>query len=112
LFQSVIVNLLRNARDACRAGAEVMLATRRDAKGVAVQVTDTGSGMTADVVERLFEPYFSTKKAGTGLGLAIARRIVEEHGGTIAVSSEPGKGTQFTIRLPAVRRGAGHGEEA
>lgn len=110
LFHSVIVNLLVNAQAACKAGDEVMLATRREAGEVVVQVTDTGAGMTADVLERAFEPYFSTKKSGTGLGLAIARRIVEEHGGTMTVSSEPGRGTQFTMRLPLRPRAAAEGE--
>lgn len=110
LFHSVIVNLLVNAQAACKAGDEVMVATRREAEDVVVQVTDTGAGMTPEVLERAFEPYFSTKKSGTGLGLAIARRIVEEHGGTMAVSSEPGKGTQFNLRLPRHRRRASEGE--
>ena len=99
-FRAVIVNLLRNARDACQSGGEVMVSSRRDDDGVAVQITDTGAGMEPAVVDRAFQPYFSTKKGGTGLGLSLARRIVEEHGGTMTLSSEPGKGTQFTLRLP------------
>ena len=65
-----------------------------------VQVTDTGSGMSAEVLEKAFTPYFSTKKTGTGLGLPTARRIIEMHGGTLELNSDPERGTQFTIRLP------------
>ncbi|RUA05421.1 MAG: hypothetical protein DSY84_00045 [Candidatus Neomarinimicrobiota bacterium] len=63
-------------------------------------VVDTGVGLEADVLARIFEPYFSTKVTGTGLGMAIAKRNVELNGGTIAVTSEPGQGTTVTITLP------------
>jgi len=105
-FRAVIVNLLRNARDACDSGGEVMVSSRRDGDEVTVQITDTGAGMEPAVVDRAFQPYFSTKKGGTGLGLALAKRIVEEHGGTMTLSSEPGKGTQFMLRLPESSGGA------
>jgi signal transduction histidine kinase len=59
----------------------------------------TGIGIDAAVLPRIFQPFFSTKKGGTGLGLATTRRIIEAHGGAIEVQSEPGRGTQFTIRL-------------
>jgi signal transduction histidine kinase len=100
-FRAVVVNLLRNALDACTSGDQVMVATRADAGTVVVQITDTGSGMTREVLQRAFTPYFSTKKSGTGLGLPTARRIIEQHGGTIELASESGRGTQFTIRLPS-----------
>jgi signal transduction histidine kinase len=103
-LQAAIGNLLRNARDATPAGGEILVSTVRDGDDVLVRVTDTGAGIPADVQARVFEPYFSTKKAGTGLGLPTVRRIVEEHGGALTMESEVGKGTQFTMRLPA--RGA------
>ena len=65
-----------------------------------IHVTDTGPGIDADTIDRLFEPYFSTKKGGTGLGLPTSRRIVEEHDGTLSCHSEPGRGTEFTLALP------------
>jgi two-component system sensor histidine kinase HydH len=102
-LQAAVVNLLRNAKEATPAGGDVMVSTSRDANQVVVRVTDTGAGMTPDVLPRVFEPYFSTKKAGTGLGLPTVRRVVEEHGGTVTLQSEPGKGTQFVLRLPAPR---------
>ncbi len=103
-FRAVIVNLVRNALDACRPGDQILLSSRRnggDGNEVVVQVTDTGVGMTADVLEKAFTPYFSTKKTGTGLGLPTARRIIEQHGGVLELQSDPERGTQFTIRLPA-----------
>ena len=99
-FRAVLVNLVRNAKEACGDGGEVMIATRREADSVRVQVTDTGAGMSPEVQDHAFDPYYSTKKAGNGLGLATVRRIIEEHGGEITLTSDVGKGSQFTIRLP------------
>ncbi|MCK4909676.1 MAG: HAMP domain-containing histidine kinase, partial [Planctomycetes bacterium] len=67
---------------------------------VELEFTDTGLGMTPDVREKIFNVYYSTKKTGTGLGLPTARRIIEEHNGSISVQSEVGKGSCFIIRLP------------
>jgi signal transduction histidine kinase len=100
-LQAALGNLLRNAVEATPAGGEILVSTTREGNEVLARVTDTGAGMTPDVQARVFEPYFSTKKAGTGLGLPTVRRVVEEHGGTLTMQSEVGKGTQFTIRLPA-----------
>ena len=69
---------------------------------VRVEVEDTGRGIAAGDLERIFDPFFSTHHEGTGLGLAISRKIVESHGGRIEVKSTPGKGTKFTVVLPAV----------
>jgi signal transduction histidine kinase len=103
-MQAAVVNLLRNASDAIEGQGEVWVATSRHDDEVVIRVTDTGKGIPPEVQDRVFEPYFSTKKAGTGLGLPTTRRIVEEHGGTLGFSSEPGKGTQFAIHLPLVAR--------
>ncbi len=100
-LRAAMLNLLRNAQDACKPGDEVLISTERRGDRVRVRVTDTGSGMASDVQARVFEPYFSTKKQGTGLGLPTTRRIIEDHGGTLELSSELGRGTQFTVELPA-----------
>jgi len=105
-LQAAVVNLLRNASDALPNGGEIMVSTARDGDDVLVRVTDTGAGIPPDVQPHILEPYFSTKKSGTGLGLPTVRRIVEEHGGSLSFSSTPGKGTQFTLRLPARPRPA------
>ena len=107
-LQAAFVNLLRNAGDATPFGGEVLVSTLRSGDDVLVRVTDTGSGIPPAVQPRVFEPYFSTKKTGTGLGLPTVRRVVEEHGGSISFTSEPGVGTQFTVRLP---RHTGNGGE-
>jgi signal transduction histidine kinase len=66
-----------------------------------LSLIDTGKGMSADVLANVFRPFFSTKPSGSGLGLPTVKKIVEAHGGTIEVQSEPDRGTKFTIRLPA-----------
>jgi signal transduction histidine kinase len=74
--------------------------TDMDATHVLISFTDTGGGMSAESLSRVFEPYFTTKSAGSGLGLLIVRRIVREHGGELAIESNEGKGLTLIIRLP------------
>jgi len=94
-------NIVANAIEAIRDKGEIAVAVRRSGPSWRITVRDTGAGMTGAVLDKIFEPYFSTKDAGTGLGLPITRKIVEDHGGTIRVESEPGKGTAVTVELPA-----------
>jgi signal transduction histidine kinase len=96
-----LLNLALNAIDSMRGGGQLAFGARRvtGSELVAITVSDTGSGIDSESLEVIFEPYFTTKLHGTGLGLAITRRIVEEHGGSIQVASEPGRGTVFTIML-------------
>jgi len=99
--QAAVVNLLRNAKDATPAGGQILVSTLREGGHVLIRVTDTGQGIALELQNKVMEPYFSTKKTGTGLGLPTARRVAEEHGGVLLLESEVGKGTQFTLRLPA-----------
>lgn len=102
-LEQVILNLTTNARDALEGRGTIYIRTRRlNEQEISLEVSDTGVGMTAEIVERIFEPFFTTKPRGkgTGLGLASVRGIVEQHGGTIHVDSEPGEGTSFEIVLP------------
>ena len=84
------------------AGAAITLRTKAGPGGVAVIVSDRGIGISSDDMAHIFDPYFTTRRGGTGLGLPIARNIVEGLGGTIAVSSEPGSGTEIRIDLPVI----------
>jgi two-component system sensor histidine kinase FlrB len=98
-----LTNLLENALQAVEAGAgRVTLAAVRQGETLLLSVRDNGRGMPADVVARLFEPFFTTRSDGTGLGLAIARGVARAHGGAIDVHSEPGVGTEFILSLPLV----------
>jgi signal transduction histidine kinase len=97
----VLLNLVRNGLEAMPGGGRLALAARRAKGGVAFTVTDAGAGIREPDLEKIFEPYYTTKPGGTGLGLAIARRIAEEHGGALEAASRPGEGATFTLRLPA-----------
>jgi len=101
--QQVFLNLVLNAVDAMPGGGELAVRTAHtpDPAGVAVTFADTGSGIPEEQLERLFEPFASTKTEGLGLGLYVSRNIVHEHGGHIHVDSTPGQGATFTIWLPA-----------
>jgi signal transduction histidine kinase len=101
-FVQVVFNLVLNAIDATGKGGRIEVAAAADGDRVVLTVSDDGGGIDPAHRARLFRPYFTTKKHGTGLGLFVIRRIVEAHGGTVAVESEPGKGATFRVALPAV----------
>ena len=100
LIKQAILNIIINAEQAMENGGELMVRTTRDKKYIQIDITDTGTGIPKDIIDKIFQVYFSTKKTGTGLGLPTAKRIIEDHRGTISVQSEEGKGTNFSITLP------------
>ena len=101
-LREAVTNLILNAVDALPAGGAIRLAARGSGDRVIVEVTDTGTGMSAEVQARVFEPFFTTKgDRGTGLGLAMVRGVVERHGGSIALESRPGRGTTFRLSFRA-----------
>jgi len=105
LMKQALLNLMINAVQAMEDGGELLVqASTQRGEGI-LEVIDTGRGMDADELGRVFEVYYSTKKNGTGLGLPTTRRIVRAHGGTLRVESEPGKGTRFVIALPLLDTG-------
>ncbi|HVK11393.1 MAG TPA: ATP-binding protein, partial [Gemmataceae bacterium] len=96
----VVFNLVLNAIDATAKGGLIEVTARRDGNVVEVAVRDDGMGIAPSDRERIFRPYFTTKKQGTGLGLFVTHKIVGEHGGTVGFESAPGSGTVFRVRLP------------
>lgn len=110
-LQQVLTYLLLNARDAVQSAPEkrVRVSTYARNDQLVMEVSDTGSGMTAEVRARIFDPFYTTKEVGkgSGLGLSISYRLVRSHGGSIQVDSAPGNGTRFRVSLPAAGAGAG-----
>jgi two-component system, NtrC family, sensor kinase len=103
LIQQVVLNLLLNGIQAISGAGQVRVGLSAEQEFVVVQVSDTGRGIPAGALPKIFKPFFTTRREGTGLGLSLANSIVQSHGGRIEVSSTPGKGTQFKIWL-AVQR--------
>ena len=100
LLHRAISNLVLNAMDAMPQGGGLTLRTRGEDGKVLIEIADTGSGLTPEECERIFTPYYTSKGHGTGLGLAIVQSVVSDHGGSVRVQSEPGRGTTFVVELP------------
>jgi len=103
LIQQVVLNLLLNGIQAIFGAGKVEVTAAREQDQAIVEVADTGRGIPADALPKIFKPFFTTRSEGTGLGLSLANGIVQSHGGRIEVSSAPGKGSQFQIWLPVER---------
>ncbi|HUJ72802.1 MAG TPA: ATP-binding protein, partial [Verrucomicrobiae bacterium] len=108
-MKQVLINLIQNAADSIEVDGTITLRARQDTRRleerasdvVVLEVQDSGGGIPPDVQNRLFDPFFSTKKGGTGLGLSIAAQIVNNHHGKLEFQTQPGQGTTFAIILPA-----------
>ncbi len=103
LLRQALLNLLQNAQQAVakKSDGEIRFKISGGGNGeMVLEISDNGPGMDDQIQKKLFQPFFTTREQGTGLGLAIVRKIVEAHGGTISVHSQPGRGSRFTIRLP------------
>ena len=103
-LRQMLINLLKNAKAAMEGGGIARLATRFDDETIRITVEDTGTGIPDEVLNKIFEPYFTTKIDGTGLGLTMVYKVVKGHGGDITVQSRPSLGTRFTVQLPIYRR--------
>ncbi len=99
-MRQIAINLLLNAGGAIRNNGEIVVESALEDDEVIIRITDTGCGMDNETLERIYEPFFTTKERGTGLGLAISKQIVEQHQGTIQIHSRLGAGTSVTLRLP------------
>jgi signal transduction histidine kinase len=108
-LQQAFLSIFKNACEAMTPGGHlhIQVSQHRAGKGLEVQILikNDGSPIPADLVDKVFEPFFTTKRSGIGLGLPTVKKIMEEHGGSIAIGSAPGEGTTVTIRLPGVSRG-------
>jgi len=103
-LKQVLVNLVSNAVQAMgETGGTIRVSAYHDARDVYISVADSGPGMAPEVMEKVFDPFFSTRDGGTGLGLTIVHRIIDQHGGHIEVASAPGAGTTFTVALPVAK---------
>lgn len=106
-LQQAFVNLFLNSLEAMPPHGTLTVGTGpSNGRNLLVTVSDTGTGISPDIIDKLFEPFFTTKPNGTGLGLPITRRIIYEHGGSISVESQPNKGATFTILLPTCDQSA------
>jgi len=103
-MKQAFYNVIKNSLEAMRRHGTLRIRTDLDDTYVIVSFVDTGGGMSAENLSRVFEPYFTTKPSGTGLGLLIVRRIVREHGGELSIESSQGKGLTLTIRLPYIEK--------
>jgi len=103
-IQQVLVNLIKNAMQSMARGGELTIQTGAGSEAVWVGISDTGSGIPEEKLNRIFEPFFTTKKKGSGLGLMIVQRIIRDHAGRIDVESKAGKGTTFRVWLPLHER--------
>ena len=101
-MKQAFYNVIKNSFEAMKSRGILRIRTNLDDSHVIVRFTDSGGGISAENLSRVFEPYFTTKSSGTGLGLLIVRRIVREHGGEMSIESSEGKGLTLTIRLPHV----------
>lgn len=102
-MQIVIRNLIRNANDAMPKGGRITITAREDGETVGLCIADDGPGIAEDLLDRIMEPLFTTKARGIGLGLSMAKAIVEKNNGELSVTSPPGQGAEFTVRLPAAK---------
>ena len=102
-MERVFINLFTNAVDAMNGKGDLTVTPVKNREFVKIKISDTGRGMPPDAVEKIFEPFYTTKDKGTGLGLAIVFNIMKKHGGEINAQSEEGRGTTFTVTLPLMK---------
>lgn len=108
-LKQVVLNLTLNAIQAMPDGGEVTLSATKDEERVLIEVSDQGTGIPEEELDRIFDPFYTTKQTGTGLGLSVAYQIIAQHQGTITVRRNPNRGMTFSIRMPLVQAESGQG---
>lgn len=99
-IKQVLINLLKNALEATPDGGRITILSKVENSNARVSIVDSGSGIPPEMISKIFDPFYTTKKKGTGLGLVVCQKIIEEHGGKISIQSDEGKGTEITFILP------------
>ncbi len=102
-LKHAFINILKNSLDACKKGDSVSIIIEKEKENLIIKISDTGKGIDNNILNKIFEPYFTTKDFGTGLGLTIVYKIIKEHKGNIAVDSEKDVGTTFTFTIPCYK---------
>jgi signal transduction histidine kinase len=103
-MKQALLNVVKNAMAAMPEGGTLTVETKRREDDVVLKIFDTGTGMTEEILNKIFEPYFTTKEFGSGIGLTLVYKVIKEHNGDIFVDSKEGKGTVFDIHLPLPQR--------
>jgi signal transduction histidine kinase len=104
-MRGALMNLMLNAIEAMREGGTLSVAVDRTDESLRLEIADTGPGIGDEELKKIFEPFYTTKTQGLGLGMPYAKKIIEQHGGTISLNSRPGEGTTISITLPAAQKG-------
>jgi two-component system, NtrC family, sensor kinase len=107
-MRGALMNLILNSIEAMSGGGTLSIALERTGETLRLEIADTGRGIAEEEVKKIFEPFYTTKEQGLGLGMPYARKIIEQHGGTISLSSRIGEGTTISIVLPAAQKGVAH----
>ncbi|HID97500.1 MAG TPA: hypothetical protein EYP57_04840, partial [Thermodesulfobacteriaceae bacterium] len=109
-MKQVLLNLVMNAGQAIGSRGNINIGSRQEKAGIIVDVEDDGPGISKDIMDKIFDPFFSTKEPGqgTGLGLSVSYGIIREHGGEIRVRSTPGRGACFSIMIPLTQENPGN----
>ncbi len=103
-MKQAILNMVKNAMNAMPDGGTLVLSTQKKGDEVILRISDDGIGMSQEVMQKIFEPYFTTKDFGSGIGLTLVYKIIKEHHGEITVMSKEGRGTTFTISFPVPQK--------
>jgi signal transduction histidine kinase len=107
-LRGALINLMLNAIEAMKDGGTLSISIAHTGEALLLEIADTGHGISEDEVKKIFEPFYTTKEQGLGLGMPYAKKIIEQHGGTISLNSRPGEGTTISIALPAAEQEVAH----